>query len=325
MSSRGTRAAQAFIVLLLVIGVPLFVAPWWSWGKHGIQTRDVVIPAGTTLAGAAARLTDADVISSEGQFRLLARMFGKPEPIRAGVYRFTEGIGWGDYLRQMQRGDVIALRVTIPEGMPSVLVRDRLLANAKLTGPVDVPAEGSVLPDTYDFQVGSTRAAAVTHMQAAMAAELATLWKARTPATVVKTPAEAITLASIVEKETGVAAERRLVAGVYSNRLRTGMKLDADPTVIYPITQGKPLGRRILRSELNRDTGYNTYLKPGLPKGPIANPGRASIAAVLDPAPTKALYFVADGKGGHVFATTLAEQNANVAKWFAIRRARGEM
>jgi len=325
VNGRGSRAAQAFVILLVVIGLPLFVSPWWSWGKRGTDTFDVVIPAGTTLAGAAAKLSAADVISSEGQFRLLARLFGKPEPIRAGVYRFTEGRGWGDYLRQMQRGDVIALRVTIPEGMPSVLVRDRLLANPRLTGPVEVPAEGSVLPDTYDFQVGSTRAAAVKHMQAAMATELTTLWKARTPATVVKTPAEAIVLASIVEKETGVAAERRVVAGVYSNRLRSGIKLDADPTVIYPITQGKPLGRRILRSELAHDTGYNTYLKPGLPKGPIANPGRASIAAVLDPAATKALYFVADGKGGHVFATTLAEQNANVAKWFALRRARGEM
>ena len=324
-ASKGTRAARAFVVLLLLIGLPLLISPWWSWGRHGSLTRDVVIPAGTTLAGAATRLDDADVISSAGQFRLLARLFGKAEPIRAGVYRFTDGLGWGDYLRQMQKGDVVALRVTIPEGLPSVMVRDRLLANPKLTGPVDLPAEGSVLPDTYDFAVGSTRAAALAHMQAAMTAELATLWKARTPATVVKTPAEAITLASIVEKETAVPAERRVVAGVYSNRLRAGIKLDADPTVIYPVTGGKALGRRILKSELARDTGYNTYLKAGLPKGPIANPGRASIAAVLDPVATKALYFVADGKGGHVFATTLAEQNANVAKWFALRRARGEM
>lgn len=320
----SSRAARTFILLLVVIGLPLFVAPWWC-GMPAAATHDVAIPAGTTLAGAATRLYDADVVYSAGQFRLLARLFGRQAPIRAGVYRFREGLGWGSYLRQMQRGDVVALRVTIPEGLPSVLVRDRLLANTQLTGPVDTPAEGSVLPDTYDFAVGSTRAAAVKRMQAAMAGELAALWPKRTPATVVKTPAEAIILASIVEKETALPSERRLVAGVYSNRLRQGIKLDADPTVIYPITQGRPLGRRILRSELQRDTGYNTYLKPGLPKGPIANPGRASIAAVLDPAPTNALYFVADGHGGHVFATTLAEQNANVAKWFAIRRARGEM
>ena len=134
-----------------------------------------------------------------------------------------------------------------------------------------------------------------------------------------------MTLASIVEKETGKASERRMIAGVYSNRIRRGMKLDADPTVIYPITKGKPLGRRILRSELNANNGYNTYAMAGLPVGPIANPGKESIAAVLNPAETQALYFVADGTGGHVFANTLEEHNANVRKWFAIRRARGEM
>ena len=324
-AGRGARASVAFVVLLVVIGLPLFVSPWWSWMRDPGPVHDVVIPTGTTLAGAAERLDDADVIASAGQFRILARILGSRAPIRAGVYRFTENEGWGGYLRQMQRGDVVALRVTIPEGLPSVLVRDRLLANPRLTGPVDTPAEGSVLPDTYDFAVGSTRAAALKHMQGAMATELATLWAGRKPVTVVKTPAEAVTLASIVEKETARGSERRIVAGVYSNRLRQGMKLDADPTVIYPITGGKPLGRRILKSELARDTGYNTYLKAGLPRGPIANPGRASIAAVLDPAPTQALYFVADGTGGHVFATTLAEQNANVAKWFTLRRARGEM
>ena len=324
MTRRSTRAARTFAVLLVVFGLPLFAAPWWSWMRPGTRTHDVAIPPGTTLGQAAQRLYDADLIGSSGQFRLLARIFGSGRPIRAGVYRFREGLGWGAYLRQMQAGEVVALRVTIPEGLPSVLVRERLLADDRLTGPVDTPAEGSVLPDSYDFAIGSTRAAAVRRMQAAMAAELAALWAKRSPATVVRTPADAVTLASIVEKETARPEERRLIAGVYSNRLRTGMKLDADPTVIYPITRGKPLGRRILKSELARDTGYNTYLKPGLPKGPIANPGRASIAAVLDPAPTKALYFVADGRGGHVFATTLAEQNANVAKWFALRHARGE-
>jgi UPF0755 protein len=162
-------------------------------------------------------------------------------------------------------------------------------------------------------------------MQKAMERTLAELWPKRSPATVVKSPKEAIILASIVEKETGKASERRMIAGVYSNRIRQGMKLDADPTVIYPITRGKPLGRRILRSELDSNNGYNTYAMAGLPVGPIANPGRESIAAVLNPAETQALYFVADGTGGHVFANTLAEHNANVKKWFAIRRARGEM
>jgi UPF0755 protein len=158
-----------------------------------------------------------------------------------------------------------------------------------------------------------------------MARTLKDLWPKRSTDCPIVTTEQAVTLASIVEKETGKASERPMIAGVYCNRLRIGMKLDADPTVIYPVTKGKPLGRRILRSELNNDNGYNTYRRAGLPLGPIANPGKASIAAVLHPAPTKALYFVADGTGGHVFADTLAEHNANVAKWFAIRRQRGQM
>ncbi len=162
-------------------------------------------------------------------------------------------------------------------------------------------------------------------MQKAMKDYLAQAWADRKPGIAVKTPQEAIILASIVEKETGKPSERRTVAAVYGNRLRIGMPLQADPTVIYPITKGRPLGRRILRSELHAKNGYNTYASPGLPVGPIANPGRASIDAVLNPADSKALYFVADGSGGHVFADTLAEHNDNVQKWYAIRRQRGEM
>jgi UPF0755 protein len=194
-----------------------------------------------------------------------------------------------------------------------------------LTGDVPVPEEGSVLPDSYGFKRGESRAAVLKRMQDAMTKELDALWAKRKPSSVVNSKRDAIILASVVEKETGKPSERRMVAGVYSNRLRQGIKLDADPTVIYPITKGKPLGRRILRSELNANNGYNTYAMAGLPAGPIANPGRESIAAVLDPAPTQAIFFVADGTGGHVFANTLAEHNANVRKWYAIRRQRGEM
>jgi UPF0755 protein len=165
----------------------------------------------------------------------------------------------------------------------------------------------------------------LARMQTAMRTALNEAWAGRKPTTVVKSKREALILAAIVEKETAVAAERPTVAAVYSNRIRKGMKLQADPTVIYPITKGKPLGRRIKRSELNAVNGYNTYASAGLPLGPIANPSRAAIEAVLDPAKSSALYFVADGKGGHVFANTLAEHNANVQRFYAIRRARGEM
>ena len=182
-----------------------------------------------------------------------------------------------------------------------------------------------MLPDSYGYQRGETKAAVVTRMQAAMSETIDELWPKRSTDCPIVMKEQAVILASIVEKETGKASERPMIAGVYCNRLRIGMKLDADPTVIYPVTKGRPLGRRILRSELSADNGYNTYRRAGLPAGPIANPGKASIEAVLHPAQTKALYFVADGTGGHVFAETLAQQNANVARWFAIRRARGQM
>ena len=231
----------------------------------------------------------------------------------------------GEVLALIQSGKTLQRFVTIPEGMPSVLVQERLMAIELLTGDAAVPVEGSVLPDSYAYQRGEARAAVLKRMQDAMNETLAELWAQRKPTSVANSPEEAVTLAAIVEKETGVPTERRKVAGLYSNRIRIGMKLQADPTVIYPVTKGKPLGRRILKSELAADNGYNTYARAGLPAGPIANPGKASIAAVLDPETTSALYFVADGSGGHVFADTLDQHNANVEKWFALRRARGEM
>ena len=209
--------------------------------------------------------------------------------------------------------------------MPSITVQEKLAASPYLSGPTPDIAEGSVLPDSYGYQRGEARSALVVRMQQAMAKTVTALWPKRSGECPVDSPEEMVTLASIVEKETGKAGERPMIAGVYCNRLRIGMKLDADPTVIYPVTKGKPLGRRILKSELNAVNGYNTYRRPGLPEGPIANPGKESMEAVLHPATTKALYFVADGTGGHVFADTLAEHQANVAKWYAIRRQRGQM
>ncbi len=321
----GYRTITAFVMLLALLSVPAVLSPWYGWGSTPGKAVTFTVAKGATLAEVAVDLDKADLVSTSGQFRILARLLGSGAPIQAGTYRLVQGAGWRSYLETMQKGTIVRETLTIPEGMPSVLVAERLRAETQLSGPVAVPPEGSVLPETYDFTPGEPRARVLARMQAAMQATLASLWQARTPLTVVKTPAEAVTLASIVEKETGKSAERRQVAGVYSNRLKAGIKLDADPTIIYPITRGKPLGRRIRLSEKNAVNDYNTYAMTGLPKGPIANPGKASIAAVLDPAPTKALYFVADGTGGHVFASTLAEHNANVAKWFAIRRARGEM
>ena len=304
------------------------VALWLLWAGPGpaSEPRTIVVEQGASLARVADQLEEAGAIRGGARsFRILARVLGSSDPIQAGEFRIRPGLSGAGILDLLQHGRPVQRLVTIPEGMPSVLVHERLMRNPYLTGTISVPEEGSVLPDSYGFRRGEARSAVLARMQAAMDRELARLWAQRRPGIAVASPREAIILASIVEKETGKPSERRMIAGVYSNRLRQGMKLDADPTVIYPITRGRPLGRRIRQSELRADNGYNTYARAGLPDGPIANPGRESIAAVLNPASTSALYFVADGSGGHVFADTLQQHNANVARWYAIRRARGEM
>jgi UPF0755 protein len=318
---RTLVAAGALVVAALLVIYFLWWAPGPKAGPH-----DVVIREGTTLGSVSRQLAKAGAIPGSAKtFYVMARIFGSHDPIQAGEFRIPKGMGGASVLDLLQHGKPVQRLITVTEGMPSILVQEKLQAIPYLTGALPTVAEGSVLPDSYGYQRGETKAAVVARMQAAMTRTVDQLWPKRSTDCPIVTKEQAVTLASIVEKETAKPAERPTIAGVYCNRLRIGMKLDADPTVIYPVTKGKPLGRRILRSELNADNGYNTYKRAGLPQGPIANPGKASIQAVLHPAQTKALYFVADGTGGHVFAETLAEQNANVAKWFAIRRQRGQM
>lgn len=321
------RPLGCFGLLLGLLGIvaAFLIAQDWRGAGPSNSALTVQIPRGATLSRAATELEKAGAIDSAFRFRVYARVFGNNKSIRAGEYALPPSASKSEVLNLLQAGKVRQRFVVVPEGLPSVMVHDALLRADGLVGGVDIPREGSVLPDSYAYERGDTRISVVLRMQKAMRDYLAAAWKKRKPGIAVKTPQEAITLASIVEKETGKPSERRTVAGVYGNRLRDGMPLQADPTVIYPITKGRPLGRRILESELKAKNGYNTYASPGLPVGPIANPGKASIDAVLDPADTKALYFVADGTGGHVFADTLEEHNANVAKWYAIRHARGEM
>ncbi len=320
---------RRLILLVAVLGLLACAAGFWLlWASPGPGPgpHRVAIEEGATLASVARQLEQQGVIPGTATtFRGMARIFGSSDPVQAGEFEIPAGSSGARVLDILQHGRPVVRLVTIPEGMPSILVQQKLAALGELTGPAPLPEEGTVLPNSYDWQAGESRALVLKRMTDAMTRELARLWPARKGNCPVYSEEDAVILASIVEKETGKPSERRMVAGVYCNRLRIGMKLDADPTVIYPITKGKPLGRRIRRSELNAITGYNTYREPGLPKGPIANPGRDSIAAVLDPAATRALYFVADGTGGHVFADTLAEHQANVTKWYAIRRARGEM
>ena len=319
---RQLVGAGAALILAALLGIYVL---WWAPGsKPGPHT--LMIQEGATVGSVARKLEKEGAIPGNARtYYVMARLFGSRDPIQAGEFSIPKGMGGAAILDLLQHGKPVQRLITITEGMPAIIVSEKLAANAYLAGPVPSIDEGSVLPDSYGYQRGESRSALVKRMQDAMQKTLAGLWPKRSPDCPVAMPQQALILASIVEKETGKPSERPMIAGVYCNRLRIGMKLDADPTVIYPITKGKPLGRRILKSELSADNGYNTYHRAGLPEGPIANPGKASIEAVLHPARTTALYFVADGSGGHVFANTLAEQNANVAKWYAIRRQRGEM
>jgi len=314
---------------LALVAVAALAFAWFAWGWYGSSAVDkdtaFTVPDGATLTSVAGKLEKEGLVGSKSSFLLRAKILGSGDPVQRGEFAIPAGASAATILDTLQHGQVIRRFVTVPEGLPSISVYEKLMAEPLLTGPIPVPEEGSVLPDTYDFERGESRVKVLARMQAAMTKYLAEAWSKRKPGIAVSSPQQALTLASIVEKETGVASERRMVAGLYSNRVKQGMPLQADPTIIYPITKGKPLGRRIRQSEIAAVNGYNTYTMSGLPVGPITNPGRESIAAVLNPAATNALYMVANGKGGHVFASTLAEHNANVQRWFAIRRARGEL
>jgi UPF0755 protein len=313
-------AIIAVLVMAAIIAVMMLQS-----GGGADRDVEVMIARGSSLTAAAKTLEVAGAINSASGFVRNAKLFGSGEPIKPGEYKIKKGMGAGDILALLQSGKTLQRFVTIPEGMPSILVYERLMATELLTGDVAVPPEGSVLPDSYAYSRGEARSAVVGRMQKAMQTALANAWAARKPTAAVTTPEQAIILASIIEKETGRASERPMVGAVYTNRLKRGMPLQADPTFLYPITRGRPLGRVIYKSDLERDTPYNTYIYSGLPPGPITNPGKASIEAALDPAPSNAVYFVAQGDGSSAFADTLDQHEANVAKWRAHRQSQGNM
>ncbi|CAO3407035.1 endolytic transglycosylase MltG [Azospirillum largimobile] len=281
------------------------------------QAETVVIPRGSGLEAIAITLGDSGVIGSPLVFAAAAKLTGTFRELKAGEYQFPAGISIEGVLEQMRQGRTVVRRITVPEGLTSAQVVALLEREAVLTGEIaKPPKEGSLLPETYHFAYGDSRAALVERMQTAMTQALAEAWKNREPGLPLETPQQALTLASIVEKETGVAAERPRVAGVFVNRLEAGMKLQSDPTVIYALTDGSgELGRALTRNDWKLESPYNTYQIAGLPPGPIANPGKASLQAVMKPERHDYLYFVADGTGGHVFAKSLPDHNRNVAKW----------
>ncbi|MGB3555862.1 MAG: endolytic transglycosylase MltG [Jannaschia sp.] len=264
------------------------------------------------------------VLSAQGsEVRVRERVAGRAEPLEVATFAPTDPVP-EDYAALLERDVPITWRVSVAPGLTSWDIVEGLKGADFLEGEVPVPPEGTLSPDTYAVERGSARADLIQRMRLAQERVLADAWAARAPGLPIETPQEALTLASIVEKETGVAAERRLVSAVFVNRLEQGMRLQTDPTVIYGVTGGQgSLGRGLRQSELDRETPYNTYRIDGLPPGPIANPGPEAIRAALDPEESSFLFFVADGSGGHAFAETLDEHNRNVAEWRAIEAARG--
>ncbi len=289
----------------------------------------VVIPKGEGVSGIAERLERDDVIADRGLFMTSIVYFNYLRghgALKAGEYEFRKAATMRQVLDTLVQGRSIDHKVNFAEGLTSQQIVERLQANPDLEGNLtEVPAEGTLLPDTYRFQIGDSRQDIIERMQVSQRKFLAKMWEERDPDIVVQSPEEALILASIVEKETGRADERPRIAAVYENRLRMKMRLQSDPTIIYGLVGGKGvLDHPIQQDELERDTPYNTYKINGLPPGPIANPGRAAIEAVLKPAKTKDLYFVADGSGGHAFAPSLDEHNKNVVKWRQVERAMRE-
>ena len=295
----------------------------WGPGPPGgpASRTGLVLAPGAGVRGVARDLAQARVIRSATVFVVTAELSGAAHSLKAGEYAFAPRESLARVLDAIRRGAVVRHFVTIPEGLASVAVADILAADPVLTGPTPTPAEGSVLPETYQVLRGESRTEVVARMQRARAELLAQLWPARTRGLPYQSPEQAVILASVVEKETALPAERPRVAAVFLNRLRQGMRLGSDPTVIYGLTQGRPLGHGLTVSELASATPWNTYRVTGLPPTPIGNPGRASLEAALAPARTDDLYFVADGTGGHAFSTTLEAHERNVARWRAIEKA----
>ena len=323
------RLALRLLYVLLALGVILGGVLGWGYAQFvrpgPLEARTtVIVPRGAGVEGIANELARRGVIADPLVFRLGVRASGGDKGLRAGEYAFAPRISAFEVMGLLQSGKTVVRRLTVAEGLTAAQVIATLTATDGLVGEVAaVPDEGNLLPETYHFSFGEGREALLARMSGAMGEVLADLWEERAPDLPLRTPREALILASVVEKETARAEERPRIAGVFINRLRKGMRLQSDPAVVYGLTMGKrPLGRPLNRADLKKPSPYNTYQIAGLPPSPICNPGRAAIAAVLDPAPTDELYFVADGSGGHVFARTLAEHNRNVARWRKIQRQR---
>jgi UPF0755 protein len=313
-------------ILLLAAALFGVWALWllFNWIGPGPTSQDttVVLSRGGGVGEIAVELQQARVIRSPGLFRLFAKLTRADRTLRAGEYDFPAHASLARVLGMMARGEIVRHWITVAEGRTSAQVVALLEASPILDGSAEVPPEGSILPQTYEVARGESREEVLESMRKARDATLDRLWARRAPDLPVKTTEEAVILASIVEKETSVPSERARIAAVYENRLVKGMRLEADPVVIYGLSHGESLGHGLTRAELQTQTPYNSYLQAGLPPTPIANPGEASLEAVLHPAKTDDIYFVANGTGGHSFSATWEEHQRNVARWRAIEASR---
>ena len=337
--SRSARGMMVrffnFLLTLAIIGAVTFAGMVWH-GKNKFEAKGPLqaattfeVPKGASFRSIIPGLEKAGIIEEQGVLRVFMRgvqAAGKASKLKAGEFGFKPNMSMREVMLELTEGRSIEYSLTFPEGWTSYRIMERIGADTTLVGDIpEIPAEGSMLPSTFSFPRGTTRQQVVDRLQEAQKKALAEVWANRVPDLPLKSPEELVILASIVEKETGIGSERAHVASVFVNRLRKGMRLETDPTIIYGIWggQGKPKDRGGLRkSELARKTPYNTYQISGLPPTPIANPGIESMKAVANPLVTDDLFFVADGTGGHAFAKTLKEHNANVVKWRAIEAKR---
>jgi UPF0755 protein len=319
-------AFRTLFGLLVVLAVIAGIAAWQARQVYLTpgplpEARTIVIPRGG-IEGIATALERQGVISDTRGFAIAAWLTRGQGALRSAEYTFPAHASLADVLDVLREGKPVQRRLTIPEGLTSRQIAALVARAEGMTGEAPVPEEGAVLPETYSYQWGDNRAALLRRGETAMTQALNAVWADRAPGLPLSNPRDLLVLASIVEKETGTVAERARVAGVFVNRLKRGMPLQSDPTVVYVAGQGMPLERPITRADLDRDSPFNTYRNKGLPPGPIASPGLAALRAVARPAATDDLFFVADGTGGHAFARTLEEHNRNVARWRGIEQQR---
>lgn len=310
---------KLIIIFLIVLSVLAYmqIKGWIAASGPLLNVTNVVVPKGASLKTVAEELSRAGVIDKPWLFRIMARINGLAKHLKAGEYQFMPGISLQAAMDKIARGEVFFRRITIPEGLTSGQIMYLITNYPDLEGEIDLDVkEGELLPETYSFELGASRNSIILQARAAMQKALEEVWASRDSSLPLKDVNELLTLASIIEKETGVPEERPLVASVFLNRLKKGMRLQTDPTVIYAITEGETsFGRSLKRADLKIDSPYNTYMNYGLPPGPICNPGREALMAAARPQQSDYLYFVADGKGGHRFARSLNEHNRNVKAW----------